>query len=227
MPRVLFILTSHKNVEGREDVKTGYAFPELTHPYKVFHDAGYEIEFATVCEGAEPCAEPGSVDLIDPVNSEFHNNEELMNQVKHPKSVNQVDPRVYQAVYLVGGFGAAFDFPFCEDITRIIREVYGNGGYVGAVCHGPIGLINSGIVQGKNVTAFTNDEEQQIGMLQYLPEHQGGAKSCEDVLKYLGANFHKSPPMQKCVQCDQRLVTGQNPASAAGVAEKIVEHIQA
>jgi putative intracellular protease/amidase len=227
MPRVLFILTSHRNVEGREDLPTGYAFTELAHPYKVFRDAGYGIEFATVQEGGQPCAEPGSVNLNDPVNSEFHNNEELMNQVKHPKSINQVDSSAYQAVYLVGGFGAAFDFPFCEDIARIIREVYHRGGYIGAVCHGPMGLVNSEIVQGKNVTAFTNDEEQQMGMLPYLPEHQGGAKSCEDVLKNLGANFHKAPPMKKCVQCDERLVTGQNPASAAGVAEKIVEGIQA
>lgn len=226
MPCVLFILSSHHHVEGREDLPTGYAFQELTKPYKVFRDAGYEIDFATVQEGAEPCPEPTSVDLNDPVNNEFHNNEELMNQVKHPKSIKQVNPSAYQAVYLVGGFGAAFDFPFCEEISHIVRTVYNNGGYVGAVCHGPMGLINSEIVQGKNVTAFTNDEEQQMGMLQYLPEHQGGAKSCEDVLKNLGANFHKSGPMEKCVQCDKRLVTGQNPVSAEGVAEKIVEGIQ-
>ena len=95
-------------------------------------------------------------------------------------------------------------------------------GVVGAVCHGPAGLVNvtlpdgSYLVAGKDVAAFTNDEERAVGLEKVVPY------LLEDALVARGARHQAGGRWQKHVVVSERLVTGQNPASARGVAEAMV-----
>lgn len=61
--KILFVVTSHSKLESGE--KTGFWLGEVTHPWKVLHDAGYEIDFVTPNGG---CPTPEVVDLSDPFN---------------------------------------------------------------------------------------------------------------------------------------------------------------
>jgi putative intracellular protease/amidase len=94
------------------------------------------------------------------------------------------------------------------------------------VCHGPAALINiklsngEYLVKGKKINAFTNEEEQLVKMDKIVPF------SLEDELINKGAIFEKSVPWQKHIASDQRVVTGQNPASAQGVGEEILHILQ-
>lgn len=89
------------------------------------------------------------------------------------------------------------DFPFHASVQKVGAAVYENGGVVGAVCHGPIALCNiklsNGdlILKGKEVTGFCNEEEDAAGLWDKLPEHEGGHKSCEQVMTALGGNYQK------------------------------------
>ena len=49
----------------------------------------------------------------------------------------------------------------------------------------------------------------------------------ETALTKQGAIFHKAAPWQAFSVADGNLVTGQNPASAKGVAEKMIELLEA
>jgi putative intracellular protease/amidase len=76
------------------------------------------------------------------------------------------------------------------------------------------------LLNGKNITSFTNDEEENYAKEDVPFE-------LETALTKQGAIFHKVAPWQAYSIADGNLVTGQNPASAKGVAEKIIELLEA
>jgi len=71
-------------------------------------------------------------------------------------------------------------------------------------------------VKGKNVTGFSNVEEEQVEKVKDIPF------LLEDRLQELGAHYTKAAePWGVHVVVDGNLITGQNPASAKGVGEAI------
>jgi putative intracellular protease/amidase len=116
-----------------------------------------------------------------------------------------------------------WDFPRDPDVARVGREVYERGGVVAAVCHGPAALVNltlsdgTYLVAGKRVAGFTNDEEKAAGVADVVPF------LLADALVGRGARHEPGPDWQAQVVVDGRLATGQNPASAAPLAEEVVK----
>lgn len=112
-----------------------------------------------------------------------------------------------------------WDFPDHAELANIAASIYENNGVVGAVCHGPAGLVNlklsngEYLIAGKTATGFTNEEEAAVGLTEVVPF------LLESKLIERGATYEKAPNFQEKVVVSSRLVTGQNPASAAGVAE--------
>jgi len=106
------------------------------------------------------------------------------------------------------------------------RRVYEAGGVVAAVCHGPSALVDvrlsdgSYLVAGKEVAAFTNEEEEAVGLARVVPF------LLESKLAEQGAIIRKAPKFQAMVAVAGRLVTGQNPASAKGVGEAMVKGLE-
>jgi putative intracellular protease/amidase len=94
---------------------------------------------------------------------------------------------------------------------------------VSAIGHGPAALVNlklsngKYLVEGKKLTAFSNTEEEAVGLTSIVPF------SLETSLVSRGAKYSKADVWQKSVVTDERLVTGQNPASAEGVGHAIIE----
>jgi putative intracellular protease/amidase len=105
----------------------------------------------------------------------------------------------------------------------VAAAIYERGGVVAAVCHGPAALVNLNLsngrylVDGKQVSAFTNEEERAVKLDTVVPF------LLADALEQRGAQHQPAPLWQAQVVVSERLVTGQNPASAAGVAKSVVE----
>lgn len=65
--------------------------------------------------------------------------------------------------------------PDCEPIAKLASQIYENKGVVGAVCHGPCGLVNiklkngEYLVKGKKVCSFTNNEETAMKLVEAMP----------------------------------------------------------
>lgn len=103
--------------------------------------------------------------------------------------------------------------------------MYEKGGIVGAVCHGPAGLLPVTLPNGKpligdkTVTGFTREEEVDFGTIDKIPF------LLEEALTRKAGHYTKTAPWGENVIEQDRLITGQNPASAAGVAKAIVKRL--
>lgn len=221
MPKVLIALTSHEEL-GNTGRKTGFYVPEAAHPHRVFTDAGYEVDYVSV-KGGEPPRDGVRPD--DEVVSTF-----LIDQaarLANTPSPDEVDPSGYDAILFAGGHGTMWDFPDDPGLARLARSIYEGGGVVAAVCHGPSALVNltlsdgSYLVDGKQVSTFTNEEEAAVGLTDEVPF------LLESKLAERGAKITKTGNFAEHAVADQRLVTGQNPASAAKVAELTVAELAA
>ncbi|MDW3191540.1 MAG: type 1 glutamine amidotransferase domain-containing protein [Cytophagales bacterium] len=215
--KVLFIVSSAQEI-GPNKRKTGNYLPEVSHPYHEFVEKGYEVAFASTAGGEAPI--DGLELTDDPLNVDFLNGEGIA-LAKNTQKIDAVDVANYDAVFVPGGLGPMVDMPENSDVHKAIADTYERGAIVGAVCHGPVSLVNvtlsdgTPIVQGKTIASFTNEEEE------------GYAKEdvpflLESALKEKGAKFLSVSPWQANSIADGRLVTGQNPASAKGVAEKMI-----
>jgi phosphoribosylanthranilate isomerase len=119
-----------------------------------------------------------------------------------------------------------WDFPESPDLARLAVEIYERGGVVSAVCHGPAGLVDlrlsdgSYLIDGKRVASFTNEEEHSLGLVDVMPF------LLEDRLKERGAHHAKAANYVCHTESDNRVITGQNPASAAPVAHLVVAELR-
>ncbi len=219
---VLMVLTSHAQL-GDTGKPTGFFLGEVTHPLEVFEKVGLTVELVSI-KGGEPPVD--GLDLDDPVNARYWNDPAFRAKLSATKSLADVNPTDYAGVYFSGGHGTMWDFPDDEAVQRAARELYEAGAPVGAVCHGPAALVNvklsdgSYLVGGKEVSAFTNDEEEKVGLTKVVPF------LLATKLEERGAKHRPAPDFEKQVVVSGTLVTGQNPASAAGVAEKMVEMLK-
>lgn len=216
-PRALLVLTSHDDLGGVRE--TGYYVGEAAEPWRVFADAGYVVDLASIDGGVPP--EDGRNE-DDPIQQAFLNDRRIREQLQNTTPLSEVDPDDYAIVFFVGGHGAMWDFPTSPSVDRVGREVYQNGGVVAAVCHGPAALVNitlsngEPLIAGKRVAGFTNEEEAAVGLTDTVPFLLADALAAKGAIHFPGPKFTEN------VITDGRLVTGQNPQSAAGVARAAV-----
>ena len=220
--KVLVVLTSHDQL-GDTGKETGFYLSEVSHPVDVFERAGLSVEYVSPKGGKAPMI---GIDREDERNAAFLDDSQKISQVENTLSPAEVNPDDYAAIFYAGGHGTMWDFPAAEDIGKIAAQIYEAGGVVSAVCHGPAGLVpirlSSGepLVKGKEVAGFTNQEEAAVGLDEVVPF------LLVDKLTELGAKHTQADNFQSHVVVSDRLVTGQNPASAAGVGEAIVKLVR-
>jgi putative intracellular protease/amidase len=219
--KILVVLTSHDRL-GNTGKETGFYLSEVSHPVAVFDKAKIPVEYVSPQGGKAPMI---GIDREDPINAAFLDDPQKMAQVANTLSPSQVDPAIYGAIFYAGGHGTMWDFADNRDLAKIAVAIYEQGGVVGAVCHGPAGLLNirladgSYLVAGKTVAAFTNEEEAAVDLTEVVPF------LLESELISRGAKHLKGEKFQAQVVVSDRLVTGQNPASATGVGEQIVSRM--
>jgi putative intracellular protease/amidase len=217
--KILFVVTSHDK-KGNTGEPTGYYLSEVSHPWDVLRQAGYEIDFVSPLGGKAPV---DGFDLSDSVNAAFWNNPVSNSRINNSLKPSEVRVEEYDAIFYAGGHGAMWDLPVNKELASIAAAIYEKGGIVSAVCHGPAGLLTirlsdgAYLISGKKINAFTNEEEINVGMEKTVPF------LLEDQLKNRGAKFEKSVPWQQHVTIDGRLITGQNPQSAKAVGENLVK----
>lgn len=217
MKKILFVLTSHdrKGITGQP---TGFYLPEAAHPWAVLQADGFEIDFVSPKGGTPPM---DGADSADPVSRRFLDNQEVFRKIRSTPTPDQVNSSDYSAILFVGGHGTMWDFPDDQSLALVAASIYEAGGVVGAVCHGPAALVNlklsdgEYLVKGKQIAAFTDDEERAVNLDGVVPF------LLATTLRQRGANHRSAPNWQANVIVDGRLVTGQNPASAEGVGREI------
>lgn len=222
---ILIILTSHDRL-GETGRKTGFWLEELAAPYCVFKDAGAAVALASP-NGGQPPLDPKSSDSSaeTAATRRFVEDREAMDALAHSMRLGSVSEKDFDAVFFPGGHGPLWDL--AEDRTSIslIEAFHAAGKPVAAVCHGPAVLRHARfgdrpLVLGRRVTGFTNTEEAAVGLTDVVPF------SVEDMLKANGGLFERGPDWQPHAVQDQRLITGQNPASSQRVAELLIAQLK-
>jgi len=119
------------------------------------------------------------------------------------------------------------DLAFDPINARLASQFYQAGKIVSAVCHGPGALVGAidadgrSIFSGKAATGFSNDEEEEVGMVNEIPF------LLEDKIRALGGLYDKhSKPWNAKVVVDGTLFTGQNPASASPLGQAILKSLK-
>jgi putative intracellular protease/amidase len=161
--------------------------------------------------------------MADPTDWEWYQKKAFMNRLGTTRQPSEVNPEDYVAIYYTGGHGVIWDFPENEALQSISRKIYEKGGVVSSVCHGAVGLMNihlsdgSLLVQGKEVTGFSNEEEKLAELDKFVPF------LTETELVSRGALYKKTDqPWASFAIEDTRLITGQNPASGGAVADLLI-----
>lgn len=226
--RALVIATSHDTL-GDTGKQTGVFASEMTAPYYTFLDAGMDVDIASIKGGAVPI-EPMSTRW--PLKSEhddrFLRDRNLRQKTAQASAVGQLDGARYDAVFLAGGWGAAFDFEQSPELGRLLLQADDGGAVIGGVCHGPLGLLAARrgngypLVSGRALTAVTDKQVKELGIT-HTPRHP------ERDLRAAGARFESSTRFRDIfashVTVDGRLVTGQNQNDGAETADRMMQVI--
>lgn len=221
--KALVVVTSHDQVRdtGR---RTGFYYDEMAIPYWALMDAGLDVEVASIKGGKAPY-DPGSIGEPGSRPAEvdrFLRDAASVAKIENTLRIDEVDPLAYDVVFLPGGHGTMWDFAQSDALARVVGQAYDSGAVIGAVCHGPAGLVSAKhsngrpLVEGMRVNAFTNAEEEAVGLTNIVPF------LLESRLRELGARFEGAPNFQAKAVRDGRLVTGQNPRSAGPVADEML-----
>lgn len=222
MKKILFVVTSHDK-KGSTGESTGYYLSEVSHPWDVLVNAGYEIDFVSPKGGNPPV---DGFNLEDPINKKFWEDPVYRKKIENSLKPSEVNPANYIAIHYAGGHGAVWDLPQNEEIAAIATKIYETNGVVSAVCHGPAGIVNiklsngKYLIDGKKVNGFTNEEEVAVGLEKVVPF------LLEDKLIERGGIYEKSGLWQEHVTVDQRLITGQNPQSAYALGAALLKELQ-
>ena len=223
--RALVVATNH----GMLDIgkPTGVFSSEMTVPYYAFLDAGMEVHVASPSGGEIP-VEPQSLKPVirTEADDRFMADDDLRQKVTESLDIGDLDMAHYDIVYLAGGWGAAFDFGFSEDLGTQVTEANQLGRVIGGVCHGPLGLLRAKgangepLVKDRRVTGVTDKQVHELG-IESTPHHP------ETELRRAGAIFESTTRFRDTLAnhwvVDGNLVTGQNQNAAPMVAREMMQ----
>ena len=206
--------------------RTGYWGEELAEPHKIFASAGWDITIATP-GGVAPTVDRASLGLIGGLPAKTRAVKEYLHQhdsvLAHPKALADIDPADYDVVFYPGGHGPMEDLAVDDDSGRLLTAVLDSGRPLALLCHAPAATLaarredGTWPFEGYRMTALSNAEER-------LNLFARKAKwLLQDRLIESGAIFRKGRlPLRPFLQVDRNLYTGQNPASSAMLAHKLV-----
>jgi putative intracellular protease/amidase len=220
--KILIVVTSFDEVKSTGN-KTGTWIEELATPYYQLTDEGYNVTIASPKGGKAP-VDPKSTrpEFSTDAVKRFYNDAAAQRQLDHTVLLSEVQEKDYDAVFYPGGHGPMWDLAENALSVKLITAFYEAGKPVALVCHAPAALKNvkdkSGapLVKGKQVAGFTNSEEIAGQTTHEVPF------MLEDMLKEKGADYVKGADWQPFAVSAGNLITGQNPASAKLVGERLI-----
>ncbi|CCG93787.1 putative Chaperone protein hchA (Hsp31) [Marinobacter nauticus ATCC 49840] len=224
--KILMVLTSHDQM-GDTGHKTGFWLEEFTAPFYVFKDAGADITLASP-KGGQPPVDPNSEaeDALTESTRRFSEDTHAREMLASTRKLADVDMNQYDAIFYPGGHGPLWDLAEDDKSVALIKTAYEQDKVIGAVCHAPAVFKNvfikpdQNIVGGREVTGFSNTEEDAVQLTNIVPF------LLEDMLKQNNARYSRGDDWAPHIVVDGKLITGQNPASSEGAAKAVLQALQ-
>jgi putative intracellular protease/amidase len=233
--RALIITTSHGvlNAPGESDgPPTGVMASEFTHPYYGFLDAGMRVDVASIKGGSIP-VDPQTLNFIirTPEDERYLEDPALQAKVKNSLRIDDVDFTQYDAIFISGGWGAAYDLGYSDALAKKITEAYyAENPILGSVCHGALGFIRAKdrdgnlLIAGRKMTGVSDKQVHELG-IDVTPQHPETELRRAGVLYESATAFRDLLATHVVVDDEQRFVTGQNQNSGHETAHKMMELI--
>ncbi|NYE60791.1 putative intracellular protease/amidase [Duganella sp. 1224] len=235
---------------------TGFYANELMQPVKKLLDAGHTVTFATplgkvptvdrhsldqMYFGNDEASMQQHLALLDKLQLTAAASSPVISLAR----VEQAGYDRYDAIYIPGGHAPMQDLLYSAPLGRLLTAFHQQGKPTALVCHGPIALLStlaqphqltkpleSGgkaakpqgwIYAGYKMTVISNQEEDAA-----KPMLNGGTMKFtpQTALQAAGGAYSSAANWQPYVVTDRELITGQNPASANGVADALLARLK-
>ena len=196
---------------------------------EMFVAEGCAVDIATP-DGVVPTIDPHSMnpDVVGQENVDHFRAylASIADRLNRPLVLADVDTAAYDAIVIPGGHGPVEDLYKDSDMGRVLEEADRAGKIIAPVCHGQAALLaaqdDSGgwLFAGRKITSFSDEEEVELGTADNAPW------LLADTLRKRGAQYEKGPNWGAFVVQDRNLLSGQNPASSAPLAEAVLERLR-
>ena len=217
------IITTSKGKLDNSNNKTGVWLEDLAVPYFILKDSGEYVTLASPLGGQIPLdINSQSAAAVTDSTKSFFQDAQAMYHFSHSLPLNEIDTDAFDLLFLVGGYGAMWDFPDSKCLNDIICNFEQDHKPIGLVGHAVAALVSlttkkmESFVKGRKITAFSNHEEVTAALNEHPPF------LLENKLISLGALYSKGPDFKSYVVDDNNIITGQNPASSGETARRII-----
>lgn len=229
----ILMVASSPSVSKQTGWPIGFWAAELTHPLRVFQEAGYEVELVSTeggkleMDGYSNPTDASGYSAHDVISLGYMQQKSFNDMLANTKKLTEVDTKNYDAIFLVGGQGPMYTFKGNKDLEKLFVAFYEAGKPSSAVCHSTTLLLEAKksngelLVKGKTWTGFADAEEEfadkAVGMKIQPYRIETEAK------KISGTTFKVSAPFSSYAIADGNLITGQQQNSGAAAAELVVK----
>ncbi|MEC3874174.1 type 1 glutamine amidotransferase domain-containing protein [Chryseobacterium salviniae] len=229
----IVMVASSPTVSQQTGWPIGFWAAELTHPLRVFQEAGYEVELFSTEGGkiemdaySNPADESG-YSAHDVISLGYMQQDWFNKMLENTKKLTEADVQNYDAIFLVGGQGPMYTFRGNKDLEKLFVSFYEAGKISAAVCHSTTLLLEAKksngelLVAGKTWTGFADAEEEfadkAVGMKIQPYRIEQEARKME------GTMFKVAAPFSAFAIQDGNLITGQQQNSGGAAAELVVK----
>lgn len=229
----ILMVASSPAVSQQTGWPIGFWAAELTHPLRVFQEAGYEVELVSTeggkleMDGYSNPTDASAYSAHDIISLGYMQQASFNDMLSNTKKLTEVAAQNYDAIFLVGGQGPIYTFRGNKDLEKLFVAFYEAGKPSAAVCHSTALLLeaqkSSGelLVKGKTWTGFADAEEdfadQAVGIKIQPYRIETEAKKIADTI------FKVAMPFSAYAIADGNLITGQQQNSGAAAAELLVK----
>lgn len=246
----------HLQLKDAKVFPTGFYLNELMQPVKLLLEAGHRITFATptgraptvdaksvdpIYFGNDAAELRAHQDLLERLALTSKETSPVLSLAR----IEQLGYGRFDAVYIPGGHAPMQDLLESPALGRLLADFHARDKTTALVCHGPIALLSTlpdaagyaaamatgraqrppqWIYSGYRATVISNQEEEQAkaqldgGEMKFYPQ---------TALQRAGLQYQSNAaPWAANIVVDRELITGQNPASAVGVAQELLKRLR-
>jgi putative intracellular protease/amidase len=232
-PKRVAMLASNPAVSPITGWPIGFWWSELVHPYWELTEHGYEVDIyspdggpLTADQWSDPRDDSG-YSAHDILSLGFISSPAHAALVERSKSLVDLDPAAYDAIFLTGGQAPMVTFVDEPRVHEIVRRFYEAGKVTAIVCHATSVLLRTTLSDGallvasKTWTGFADSEEDFADA--FVGRRIQPFRIEEEARKLDGTNFIVSGRFRPFAVRDGLLVTGQQQYSGGAAAKLVIE----
>ncbi|GAB4397231.1 MAG: type 1 glutamine amidotransferase domain-containing protein [Microscillaceae bacterium] len=232
-PKRIAIIAANASVSAQTGWPIGFWWAELTHPYWVFTEKGYQVDIFSPEGGAlqadsfsDP-EDPSQYSAHDILSLGFKKSPQHVALLQNTKPISEIQLEAYEGIFLSGGQSPMYTFIDNENLHQLVARFYEAHKAVGIVCHATCVLLKTKtsagklLVEGKTWTGFADAEEK------YADDFVGQKIQPfwieSEARKIPQTNYINGGMFKPFAVRDGHLITGQQQFSGAAAAELMVE----